>query len=259
MADVKDMTNQQVGGDAGDKGEAGKPDDPKVKEAIEAQGRVNKLLEQYEFENLEELSEALDVSGGLINKLGNRDLDQLIKDADTLAAYNEYWKAHPASDGSGSDEGDSDDDDDKTTRLIQSLRDEVKELKDERVKEQAEKDALEASKNVLETYEKTATSVLEGQEIPKEHLPFIKEMMGIGNPAVDVDLDDIVAVKKMARAQLKKYNDFVNKVIKDYTDGKLKIVDVTPIEEPNPDDDKPKVKNLKDARKVLTELFTGKK
>ena len=214
--------------------------------AVASQKALDGLLEKSGFETVDELIDGLESNSALAEKLGGKDLDSVINASETLEGYEAHWAAEEAK-----VKKDDQTEDDR----IAILEKEIKDFKDEQTKEKATSKAAKESQEALEAYEVTVATTAKESEIAEGQLPFFKEFMGVDNPLVDVDLDDKAAVRKAMKNQTKKYNDFVQKTIKSYTDGKIKLVEIKPVEPVVPD--KPEAKNLKDARKMAKERFLG--
>lgn len=214
--------------------------------AITAQKSLDGLLEKHGFETVDEVIDALESGSTLAKKLGDKDLDAIIKAADTLEGYEAIWAADEAK---IKKEDETDDD------RIAILEKEIKAFKDEQLKKEATSKAAKESQAALEAYEATVANTAKESDIPEGQLPFFKEFMGINNPVLDIELDDKAAVRKVMKNQSKKYNDFVQTIIKGYTDGKIKLVEIKPAEPVVPD--KPEAKNLKEARKMAIENLKG--
>ena len=216
--------------------------------AVAAQGRIEKVMEKHGFEEFDELVDALQDSQKLRDELGNRDLKQLIKDADYLDTLTR-WQADQVTK--------KDVEDEETDEKVARLERELKEFKTQQQKEKDEEAQRKESAQAISDYNELVTSTLENQEIPKEHRPFVAALLAVDNPMLDVDLDNKVAVRKALKGQLKVYNGLVNAIIKDYREGKVKIPDITPTDT-NPPEPPAKVKDLKHARSIAAEILSGK-
>ena len=226
-------------------------DKPDPAEAKAAEERISSLLDKHGFDDFEELIDALEESEEFVQKLGNRDLDQLIKDADYLDTM-QKWQADVSTKGTPKPSED-DEEDDRVSRLEKT----IKVLLDEKNSEKEAKTRAEESKRVLDGFKNLVTSTLDEQKVPDEHKPFLMELLGVDHPTLDVDLDNKVAVRKALKGGVKKYNDFVTTIIEGYRKGKIKIPEITPTEKP-PAEEPTKVKDLSHARKIAAELISGR-
>lgn len=214
--------------------------------AVGAQKSLDGLLAKHGFESVDDVIDALESGGALAAKLGERDLDRIIKAADTLEGYEAHWAAEEVKTHRASET-----EDDRISRV----ESELKAFKDEKAKEEADARRSKESQEALDVYEAAVAVTAKESEITEGQVPFFREFMGLDNPMIDVDLDDKAAVRKAMKDQTKKYNDFVQKTIKSYTDGKIKLVDIKPTEPIVPD--KVEAKNLKESRKIAKEKFLG--
>ena len=214
--------------------------------AVNAQKSLDGLLEKHGFESVDDVIDALESKSTISKKLGDRDLDAIIKAAETLEGYEAIWAA---------DEIKRQNADDTDEGRISRLEKELQSFRDEKKSEKDKERAAKESKDAIDAYEEIATSISKENDIPEGQIPFFKEFMGINNPILDVDLDDKIAVRKMVKDQTKKYNSFVNGIIKSYTEGKIKLVDIKPADPVVPD--KPQAKNLKEARNMAKDRILG--
>jgi hypothetical protein len=226
-----------------DKGDPTKdPIEPKTKD--EAQQVIDDIMEEHGFEDLDDLVEAVASTKEVAKKLGTRKLDDLIKAAETLEKLDQQYIDQ--------EEGETDE-----AKEIARLKRENQALKAEKESDQETQNAREQALAGLKAHENLVASILEGQEIPVEHTDFLKTFLGVNSPVLDVDLDNKVAAKKIIRGMVKQYNDFVGTVIKSYTEGKVKIPDITPIDT-TPESKGKVISSLKDARRVTAEILSGK-
>ena len=245
---VIDKTIQSVDGVKPVEGEKPPVIDKEVHEkAVASQKELTGLLEKSGFETVDELIDGLESNSALAKQLGGKDLDKIIKASDTLEGYEAHWAAEEAKLKAGVEP-------DEDAR-ISAVEKELKDFKEQKAKEEATSKAAKESQEALEVYEATVAVTAKESEITEGQLPFFKEFMGVDNPLLDVDLDDKAAVRKAMKGQSKKYSDFVQATIKGYTDGKIKMVEIKPVEPVVPD--KPEAKNLKEARKMAKERLLG--
>ena len=233
--------------DEQDLGDDGKPlpfdQNPKWKSARQAEKTLNKLLEDNDVESIDDLVELVQSGRKVVGKVDPDSLDEIIDKASTLDRYNEHWNRERELEAE-----ENEDPDERSERL----RRENEQLKRER----AMRKAAEDNKRALETFEgQIKSGVSEAlPDAPAGQVSFIEEFLTIGNPAVDVDITNKVAVNKAIRDGIKKVEKFKQQIIKDYLAGKEKIIDVKPVDaggitQPG------EVKTLKDARKAFLGMF----
>ena len=174
--------------------------------------------------------------------------------AKTLDRYNEYWAAEDAK----NKKVDNDDDEEDTDKRVARLEKELKEFRSSKDKEMADEAEAKEANRVIEDFTTEVSSFIEKDEaIPKEYYPFVNEFLGVKNPFNEIDITNKVEVRKMAKDGIKKIQEFEQAIIKRYRDGKIKIPDITSTDtDTKVDEDKPVIKNLKDARKSITEMMT---
>ena len=229
------------------------PPDEKTQAAFKAQGELGSLLEDHGFDSVEDLVEAMQDGGKLKEGLGDLDLDEIKEKAQEMDRTRAYW-----ADEKAKQVKDDEDPDDALVRLQK----EVTEMKSSKKDEEDRKQGIQENQNALDGFAEEVTSFIKKQEdYPEEYRPFTELLLGVNNPANEIDITNKTATRKMCKDGVKTIRDFEQVVIKRYRDGKIKVPSITKTEpvEPHPGKD---VKNLKDARKVMTEtlskLFGGK-
>ena len=225
--------------------------DEKFKVAVEAQGNLNGLLEDYGFDSLEDLQEGLKSSVDLKSKIGEKDLDQILKDSNTLERYEEYWSSQKEKEKRSDEEPDD---------TIGRLEKEIKDLKISKADEDKSNRQMEDSVKAIESFDSEVTALMDKKEIPENQREILFEFLGVSNPANEIDITNKVAIRKMAKDGIKKFDEFVSSIqkqsVEDYRAGKLKIPDISSTETEAPEIGKTEIKTLKDARKGLLENLT---
>ncbi len=255
MADVQDdttkvVTDDKVSSVVDDKTSG--PDE-KTQAALKAQGELSSLLEDHGFDSVEDLVEAMQDGGKLKEGLGDLDLDEIKEKAQEMDRTRAYWAEEKAKQTK-----DDEEDEDKIARLEK----EVQGIKSAKQDEEDRKRGIQENQNALDGFAEEVTSFIKKQEdYPEEYRSFTELLLGVNNPANEIDITNKVATRKMCKDGVKSIRDFEQAVIKRYRDGKIKVPSITKTEAPEPNPGKD-VKNLKDARKVMTEtlgkLFGGK-
>lgn len=248
---LEELKKGQPSGSPPDKGQEGDPptpkpydDDPKWKAARAAEKSLNELLESSGFEDIESLADHLKSTKDI-------DISDLVEKAQTLSKYEEYWAAN---------EEDRRRQEETPDETIQRLEKKVEDLTGEWKSDKQSQSDIKAAEDALSSYNETVTSMISSEDsIPESQREFLGMFLGVNNPAIEVDIENPKAVKKMAEQGIKKYRSFVESILKDYRDGKLKIPTVpkTPGGEPPAEGEK-KIKNIRDARKISVELLKNK-
>ena len=215
--------------------------DPRWKEWREKEKSIDKFMETNGFESVEEMLQHVADGKDLKGKLSGRDLTELIKKAETLESYEEYWAKQ-----------------EEDKKRQEELPDEtIRRLEKEKEAEKKRADAIEnkhkeaeAAKKAVRAYEKEVNTLLK-EKLDASESKFIKEFFGIGNPLNDIDITDTKAVTKMVDEGLKKKEAYDQAVIKRYLDGKMEVPKI-PSGQP-PTDPPVEIKTMKGARKALKE------
>lgn len=232
MSDVVDKTAEAVSANAAQ----GKVD--------EAKADLSAVLDEHGFETIDDLKEALSSHSELRTKIGDENLDDIFAKAKTLEKYEAYWAEQEAK---------KKEENETPEQTIARLKKEKQEVLDKQNQEQLSKKEREAAKAAIATYNaEVETSIEQDKDIPKEFKGFAKVLMGIGNPALDVDINNKAAVRKMTKELSKQLVGFAQLVIKTYRDGKLAIPNVSPTDTPAPDTGTPKkYKSFGEMRNAL--------
>ena len=247
MNDVID--EGQESGSPSDTGQSGASpapydQDPKWKSARAAEKQLTELMETTGFEDVESLAEHLKTTKDI-------DLAEIMEDSQTLKQYKEYWAANEESKLRQEE---------TPEQTIKRLEERNVKIDNERMSEKESQSEIVNAEKALNNYNKTVTSIVSSNDsIPEAQREFLNMFLGVDNPANEVDIDDPKAVKAMAQQGVKKYQSFVESILKDYRDGKLKIpkvagtVDGEAVVEPEK-----KIKSIKDARKASMEILKSK-
>lgn len=226
---------------------------PKWIAAREAEKQRDELLSTHGYENLEDLVSDLQAGKNVMAAIGDRDLNTIIANSETLDKYNAHW-----ADQATATEAEGQTADDKVSALEKRLNDLITSGEREKLA------ATEKEQNImaLDTFKSEVNSFMAKDDtIPEEYRPFIAEFSGVDNRFNDIEnISDKTQVRAMLSDHVKKVQDFAQVVIKLYRDGKISI---PPISEITPVDTSPKapqIKNIKEAGKsLLTELVAKRR
>lgn len=212
----------------------------------EAQEFVDDLLDEYGLESPDELKEFMGGLAGLKGKIGDKDLDKILENSETLERYQQHWAKQ---------EREKQKEGETPEETIARLEKENEELANTRIKESERRKQAQAAERAYEGFCDTIESTIaQDKSIPKEYRPFLSEFLGVENPVNEVDIEDRAAVRKIAKNGIKKFAAFEQAVIKRYRDGKIKVPEVTSSGESQTTVDKDKSdtgpKNLSEARKL---------
>jgi hypothetical protein len=244
--DVKDATTTNVDDSSTTEGKTSEPDE-NTKAALKVHEEVTKLLEDHEFDSLEDLKDAMNESGSLKAALGEMDVNELKAAKDELDKIHAYWASEEAKRANEEEEPE-----DKISRLEK----EIQAIKSSKVDEETRKQQREENERILESFNDEVSSFIKKQEgFPEEYRPFTELFLGVNNPANEIDITDKSATRKMCRDGLKSVGDFEQAVIKRYLDGKIKVPAMTKTDEAPQEPERPTAKNIKHARSVMEETL----
>ena len=196
---------------------------PKWKKARAAEARVDKIIEKYGYDDIDELEAALDEGNTISELIGKRDAKKLIEDSQTLEKYREYWKEQKLKEQEAEETPDE-----RADRLAKELK-VLKQQTEEKDKTAKEKKALAAA---LVDYENVVENIVGQQKFSKEEAEMASLLLGVKNPFNVIDIEDKLAVKKMAKENTAKFKTFVDKIrqeaIDEYSKGKSKFIPISP-------------------------------
>lgn len=235
-------------------GQDGKPlpfdQHPKWKAAREAEKTLNKLLEANGLDDVDDLMELVESGKAVKGKLPDPDqLDDLIAKADKLERYEAYWREQ---------EERQQREYEAPNETIARLEQQLKAQREQDGRKEATRQEQARAAQAISAFEKeVATAVDAIEDIPKEQRSFFKMFLGVDNPAVEIDITDRKAIKKMVQDGIKMKAAYDQAVIDAYIKGKDSIPrsggggsgDATI------DNNKPKIM-LKDARQAMKESLS---
>ena len=225
----------------------------------ESEDRIQDLLDKHGFDSYEDLEESVNSLKELEGLIGKRDAKQLVEDADYLAKVKEFWKEQ--------DELKKQEDEtyeDTAKRLAKDKKELEQKLKDRDKEEASKKARREVEKNterLISSFNTTVNAEVDkAKDLPKEYKSFLKEYLGVDNPANEIDIGLKPEIRSMAREGIKKFQDLEQVIIRRYLDGKIEVPKITTTDgSQTPVDGEKKVKSMKEARSALYEAFGVKR
>lgn len=216
-------------GDKSDTGAADKPapydQDPKWKKAREAERKLSEILEQNGLLDVEELVDRLSKGSELQKLLGSRDAKKLIEDAEYAKRVRENWEKQR------NEEKFKNEQPDERVQRLEAENAKLKQEYDEYRNGVADK---EHAQKVLDGFNNEVSRVLDVLETPlgETERELVTLMLGVNNPANEIDIEDQTAVRKMARDGITKFQTAIQKIkqaaIDEYVAGKKNMaVDTT--------------------------------
>jgi len=222
-------------------------------QAEDAGVRVQAVLDKFGYDTLEDLEEDFPNLKSLRETIGDKDAAQLIEDSNYLAKVKEFWKQQ---DEANKREGETHDE------TIERLEREKKEAEDKLVKRdekeakaKEDKHKIKQAERMVKSFNSTVLDEIENvKDLPKEYKPFLKEFLGVDNPANEINIGLKTEVRKMAKDGIKRFNDMAQVIIKGYLAGKIKIPKIKDADA-IPADGEKKPQNLAEARQQLYDTF----
>ena len=223
-------------------------------QAAESENRVQAILDKYGYDSYEDLEEDFGGLKELQDLIGKRDAKQLIEDSEYLAKVKEYWQQQEEV-----KKREEESFDETIARLEKERKELEGKLKDrdkQEAKKKEQQEAKERADSLIKSFNSTVTEEIgKLKDFPKEYKPFLREYLGVDNPANEIDIGLKPEVRSMAKEGIKKFQEFEQLIIKRYLDGKVQTPKMTPDAAQTPVDKEKKPKSLKEARKMLFESF----
>lgn len=201
--------------------------DPKWLSARAAEKQLTTILEQYGFENADDLEEALESGVSLKELLGDRDAESLIESADTLSRYEDYWsKQEREKTLENETEVDTIT---RQERENQELRDKLQRV-DDTNREHVE------SKATLKDFNSAVSQVVKSSNLSDSESEMAQLLLGVDNPMNIIDIGNKSEVGNAATAILKKFSNFITDLkqttVDEHVAGKSDITPISPTDTP---------------------------
>jgi len=199
--------------------------DPKWKAARKAEARLDKLAEKHGYEDHDALIEAFEEGQDVRDVLGKRDIVTLIRDSRRLT---DFEAEHGALDQVIEVLANQSDDFYEDDPEVRKIKEENLELKRRQEQDEHNRQVQERKATALKNYTEDVTGIIDGIEFPKEQKELATLLHGVQNPAMEVDITDRVAVKRMARSLTKRVEKIIGTIkqnaIDEYAAGKSGLV-----------------------------------
>lgn len=260
--EVKDETQEVIDGAPSEEAKPSSESEvkaeerPKNTELLEAQSKieaVDKILDELGYDSLEDLTSTHKGILELKALMGERDANAVIKDYEEYQRVKDYWAKEEERKKRADEEPE-----DTVKRLEkekQELEKTIREREKQENRQKAEKQQAEEAEKALKRFESTVTSEISStSDIPEEYVPYLKEFMGVGSPANEIDITSKLETKNMAKSQIKRFRELEQLIIKRYKDGKTDLPPITPTDAGQaPVKAKAKVETLKQAKEIMRE------
>jgi hypothetical protein len=230
---------------AGDKDKPPFDQDPRWKSAREAEKNLQSLQTALGVESVEELLELADLG----SKLRDEGIDdKKIKGA--LEAQKEYdrVKAYWA-EQEEKNRQQTETPDERERRLDEKER----RIKDKEHEDKRRREHLEEGEKVAKSYDSEVTRLVSiDTSIPENERNFYAFFLGVNNPSSSINISSKEAIKGAYAEAIKVLKDFKDVILENAAKGKGAIPRVPGSAIPG-DLPPPKIKNLAEARKTMTE------
>ncbi|MFH1738359.1 MAG: hypothetical protein ABIH23_05080 [bacterium] len=191
--------------------------DPKWKKARAAEAALNTLMKELGVLDVEELKELAKNGLDLGKALDGKDPKKLLEDADYLGKVKKSWDTEETAKKYANETPEE-----RATRLESELAKTRKEHEDFKNNVQDR----ERAKQVIDNFGKEVHRVIAAEDEPFDdsEQALLKMFLGVDNPANMIDIEDKVAVRKMASEGIGNFRTFVkaiqDKAIEQYVKGK---------------------------------------
>jgi hypothetical protein len=212
---------------------------------------INTILDKHGLGSPEELADFVDRIAELDGQIGDNDPAELLKAKTTLEAYQREWAKQEEEKLKASE---------TPEQTIARLEREKADRDNKAAQRDKQRRNSEAAKKAVKSYADVVTSTAKAEkDFPAEYLPFVHELLGVGSPVYDVNIQDRAAVKKMTKEWgMKRVQEFADVVIKRYVEGKQQIPKVpSGASETTPVTPDAKPKTLKEAGAQAKAMLTA--
>jgi hypothetical protein len=214
-------------------------DHPKWKAARAVEAKVEGILEEHGYDNLDDMLADLNSSRELKQAVGKDDIKELKEAKEWRQKVEAYWAEQKHAKLRENDpEG-------YATQLEKEKR--------ERDAKESERRAIEENERAVKDYTSEVQGSISKLEIPDSHKEFIAYSLGVNNPFTEVDIQDKIAVRKAVKDGITKYNKLRDSIIEEYRTGKIKVPPITPSGETTVVTEERKPKTIKEATEMYRE------
>lgn len=201
--------------------------DPKWKKARAAEAALDAILQESGLLDVEELKAELAKGRSLSQILGNRDPKKVIEDAEYATKVRQHWDKEKQAKQYENETPEM-----RVARL-EKENEELRRTSDEfRTSVESREHAQKVVKQFGSEVDRVISTVVGDVPLPAHEEQLLKLFLGVDNPANLIDIEDQVAVRKMARDGIGQFQTLVQKIkqaaIDEYAAGKSKLtVDTT--------------------------------
>jgi hypothetical protein len=201
--------------------------DPKWLKARAAEAALDAILKESGLLDAEELKAELAKGRSLAQILGNRDPKKVIEDAEYAAKVRQRWDQDKRAKSLENETPEA-----RIARLEKENEDLRRSSEDYRSGVESREHAQKVVQNFGSEVDRVISAITGETPLPAHENELLKLFLGVDNPANLIDIEDQVAVRKMARDGITKFQTLVQKIkqaaIDEYAAGKSKLtVDTT--------------------------------
>lgn len=235
--------------DAGDKKPSTETDDSGKNHA--AAEYMQTLLDTYNVESPDELSDFIADLSNIKNALGDEDVQDLIDNKKLMLQYHAQWAA---AEEEKKRSGETPEETIKRLEKVIKDKDNVVAQEKQREKERKENDRL------ISGFNSFVTKSVDGLKIADHLKDPLKRYLGVDNPIHDIDLSNKVGIKKLISEAGKMFEELEQTILKN---ARAKKEDIPPMSEEetsaaSPGSSETKPKNIREARKQATAMLIQK-
>lgn len=180
---------------------------------------IQGLLDRHGLSSPDELSDFIERMTSLEGAIGDEDPQELLKSKAQLEVHQREWAKQEEAERRKNETPED------TIKRLDKERQE-REHRDQQTGKQ--KRQAEAAKKAVKTYADVVAGTIAAEakaaDLPPEAIPFVKELMGVGSPVYDVNIQDRSAVKKVTKDfAIKRVKELMDFAVKRYVAGKHEI------------------------------------
>jgi len=218
---------------------------PKWQSARATEQKVESIMEEHGYSNLDEMLSDLVSSKGLRQQVGNNDVQELVNAKQELEKIHAYWAEQKLL-------KQKDEDPDEYTATLER---QVKELQGRKAQEEVERQQAEADKRFWNAYTKDATTFVENNATIDSEKEVLNAFLNPNSFVNAVDVQDKAQVVKMQKQVTSLIDKLKQDIIEEYRAGKIAIPKVTSTETPIASSQENSPKNIKEAGKLAAEYL----
>ena len=197
--------------------------DPKWKAARAAEKALNDILSAHGFDTPDELQAALDEGMTLKEVLGQEDANTVVAEARKMREVEAYWAEREAAEREAKE---------TPEETIERLKREKADLAEDFRRKQEDSKTVEEGQRILKEYDEEVTKLATSVEgLSKSERNLLTLVLGVDNPANEIDISDKSAVKATAKTVAERVQTILQAIrqeaVDQYAAGKSGITPTT--------------------------------